>query len=692
MTHPGQYALFIAHALAVWGCVAAVAATVTKDRRYLESAIRSIHGISILLVLAVGMLVRALLADDFTLTYVWEYSRRSQPFIYKWTALWGGNAGSLLFWAALLAVFSSLAMVLNRKVNERILPFASLILLLTLGFFLFLLAGLPFVTDASNTNPFQVLQDASGRAVTDPELIDGHGMNPLLQNPYMAIHPPTLFLGYVGFAIPFALLLGALFHRESRTSLYRSARNWAMFSWLTLGLGIILGAYWAYIELGWGGYWAWDPVENASLLPWLTGTAFLHSFIMQEKRGIFRLWNVLFISITFLLSIFGTYLTRSGVLQSVHAFGQADDSIPWFMQLGNVFLGFMGMMIVLAAWVVVSRRKMLKGDAHLESAASRESMFLYSNILFSLFTFMVLFGVTSPIFYRLWTGQELHRGPEFYNARAIPIGLLLLLAMGISCVAPWRKGRWQVLAKRIAVPAAMGAASFAISLCAFLWVPALREQFSEQTKATAYLVVCIALCTMVPAILLQEYFRHVLYARSRRGKGILPALASPVRANPRRYGGYLVHGGVVLMFLGIGFSSVYQRHFEEGLEVGGTMRAGAYELRLAALESDDLSADLNKVNEIRVWAEVEVLEGGRTVSILRPMRVYYAANPEQPMYEVAIHSTPSRDVYTILAGFDVTKGTIVLGVFVNPLVAWIWIGGLLLLFGGLIAFIPMGRI
>ena len=689
MNSLGQTALFVAHGLAIWGLVASLVAYKTRDERYLDSVIRAMYGICGLVIFATVSLWSALLRDDFGVKYVWEYSRRSQPWIYKLTALWGGMSGSMLFWCLLLAIFSALAVSFNRRNNLKLLPFTSFLLLLTLGFFLFLLCF--------KISPFEPLKDAAGQLVSSYPAatlarVDGNGLNPLLQNVYMAIHPPMLYLGYVGFAIPFAFIMGALAHRERNTFWMKSARNWAMFSWLTLGIGILLGGYWAYIELGWGGYWAWDPVENASFMPWLTGTAFLHSFLMQEKRGIYRFWNVSFIVTTFLLSIYGTFLTRSGILQSVHAFGQEDPSIPWYLRLGTIFLGFMALMFIVSAVLVWRRRDLLRSGQKNESASSRETLFLYSNLLLALFTFVVVFGVSSPIFYRMITHKELSHGPEYYNPRVLPVALAILLVMGLASVAPWRRGGWENYKRQLGIPFVAGLSALAASLVAFFSGGRLStSDFASRPLTYVYLFACVGLAFFVAAIIVEEYVRTVKHALG-RGLSNFRALAAPFLENPRRYGGYVVHIGVVCLFLGIAFSSTFQTQYQEPMRPGDEVRFGPYTVRMEKLQHDDLEGDFSQVNEKRIWADLTVYRGDKMVAYLQPMRVFYASNPEQPTYEVAIHSGPMRDFYTLLAGYDLKDDTAIIGAFVNPMVAWLWLGGFFILVGGLTALVPMRRI
>lgn len=683
-------ALFAALGLSLWGVAVSFLTYRSNDRRYLLSAVRSLYGIAGLVSLAVLLLLWALVRDDFTIKYVWEYSRTTQPLVYKLTALWGGMSGSLLFWCFLLAVFSALAVTLNRRNNERILPFSTLILFATLAFFLVLLNF--------KTNPFDPLRDEAGIALsTYPAQLlrqiklQGNGLNPLLQNFYMAFHPPLLYIGLVGFTIPFAFLLGALAHMKDGTFWMRSVRNWAIFSWLNLGIGILLGAYWAYIELGWGGYWAWDPVENASFLPWLTATAFLHSFIMQSKRGIYRIWNVCFIVSTFLLSIYGTYLTRSGILQSVHAFSQEDPSVPWYFKMGNIFLAYMGGMLVISMFLLFTRLPLLRSRSRIESAGSRESMVLYANLLFAFFTFIVLFGVSSPIFYRMFTGRELHHGPEYYNPRTIPVALAILLVMGVASIAPWRHGGVERYRRNLIAPGLAALAALAASLLVIFVGSSLRADAASRPKDYFYLVACVVFSVFVAVLIFEQYIRAVLVAARRHGSFGLKALAAPFAENPRRYGGYVVHLGIVCIFVGVAFSSAFQAQYQESLKVGDAVKFGPYTAKLSSFGSENMGKPLQEVSDQRLWANLELFKGGHFLGVLQPMRVFYPSSPEEPSYEVAIHSSLARDFYAVLAGYDTSKGTAILGVIVTPMVAWIWLGSIILLVGGLVTLLPVKR-
>lgn len=684
----GLYSLYFAHALAVWGVVVSLMAVLKRDNRALRSSERTLLSIFVLTSIAVSALLVAFVKDDFTVRYVYEYSRRAQPLVYKLTALWGGMDGSLLFWEWLISLYAVLALYLQRTKVYKLIPFTSLVLFLVQGFFLFLLSF--------KTNPFAVNLDPSQIPVTAEMAakIDGNGLNPLLQNFYMAIHPPLLYLGFVGFTIPFAYLLAVLWEREKRPVWLSPMRYWSLYSWLTLGMGIIFGSYWAYIELGWGGYWAWDPVENASLMPWLSGTAFLHSLFMERKRGLFKSFNYILIVATFILSIYGTYLTRSGVLQSVHSFGQEDPSVPWFFQLGNIFIGFMAMILMVSVVLAVLRRDVLKPNAEIESVTSKESMVLYGNILFTIFTLAVFYGVTSPIFYRVFSGRELHNGMEFYNPKAIPVTLMLLLVMSIASIAPWGKGGFAALKKGLVIPAIAGTAFMVLGLFGLHANAQWWRILMASKKPLFYFLVLFALSGFSVAVIFGEYARGALRIKKKTGN-VLASFILPFRENPRRYGGFTVHLGIILFCIGVAYSSIFQENYQETLKAGEAFKADSVVFSLSRLDHDDFRTDISKVNELKIWAEVDMFRNSKYIGTLKPQRVHYKNTMETnqpPAYEVAIKTSPLKDYYLILSGFDTTENSAVLSLFVNPMVAFLWIGGLVILLGGLIAIIPARRV
>ncbi len=682
----GLYSLYFAHALALWGIVVSLIAVFKKDLRGLKSSERTLISIFILTTISVMSLLVAFLKDDFTIRYVYDYSRTTQPLIYKISALWGGMDGSLLFWEWLLSLYSILAIYLARKKIFNLIPFSSFIFFLVQGFFLFILTF--------KTNPFAPLLDPSGVAVSSQvaSTIDGNGLNPLLQNLYMAIHPPLLYFGFVGLTIPFAYLLSALWEREKKPLYLVPLRYFSLYSWLTLGMGIVFGSYWAYLELGWGGYWAWDPVENASLMPFLTATAFLHSLFMEKKRGLFKSLNYFLVVATFVLSIYGTYLTRSGVLQSVHSFGQESSSVPWVFQLGNIFLFFMALIIILSLIIAFLRRDILKSKGEIESSLSKESMVLYGNILFIIFTFFVFFGVTSPIFYRIFYGKELHNGVEFYTPKAIPVTLLILLVMAIATVAPWGKGSKDNLKKNLIFPVIVG---FFTAIAGFLVLysnPFFFNSLSFKDKAIYYFLSLFAIAGFSATLIFQEFYRGIKRKFKKHSK--ILSLFVFFTDNPGRYGGYTVHLGIVIFCIGVAFSTTFQQKFEESLNVKESFLADKVVFELEALDHDDFRTDINKVNELKIWASVNLFKGGKYLGTLIPERVHYKSTIERnepPSYEVAIKSTLFKDYYLILSGFDTNEGSAILTLFVNPLVSWLWIGSFLILIGGIIAMLKVRR-
>lgn len=684
----GIYSLYFAHALAVWGVITSLIAITKKDLRGLKSSERTLISIFFLTTLSTLVLIFSFLKDDFSIKYVYEYSRHTQPIIYKLTALWGGMDGSLLFWEWLLSLYSVVALYISRRKIFNLLPFTTFVLFLIQGFFLFLLSF--------KTNPFSPLLNPDGSVVPEElaKSIDGNGLNPLLQNFYMAIHPPLLYLGFVGLSIPFAYLISALWVREKKPLYLQPIRYFSLFSWLTLGIGIVFGSYWAYLELGWGGYWAWDPVENASLMPWLTATAFLHSLFMERKRRLFKSFNFFLVVVTFILSIYGTYLTRSGVLQSVHSFGQEDPSVPWFFQLGNIFIGFMLLTLILSVVVAILRWDILKSPLSIESPTSKESMVLYGNILFVIFTFFVFFGVTSPIFYRIVYGKELHNGEEFYSPKAIPVTLMILLVMSIASVAPWGKGNKEVFRKSLTIPSVVGILTTFFGLLIFYSNHDLWKVVIENKKSLFYFLVLFALSGFSVSVIVLEFFRGIKKNFS-KVKNFLKALYFTLRENPRRYGGFTVHLGIIIFCVGVAFSSTFQEKYEESLFVGDSFIADGVIFQFASLDHDDFRTDINKVNELKIWATVDLFKNGKYVGTLTPMRVHYKNTLETnqpPSYEVAIKSSLLKDYYIVLSGYDTNEKNGVFTLFINPMVSWLWIGSLVILIGGIIAMMKARRI
>ncbi len=646
MENLGSLALVLAFCLSLYAAAASAVGGWKQRRLLILSAERAVYALWFLLTVASAVLVTALLTDDFRLAYVAGHSNRSLPTLYKFAAWWGGQEGSLLLWSWLLATYAAIVVARGRSRREPVLPYVTTVLSLTLCFFLIL--------NAFVASPFKVL--AVGRAITPAP--DGSGLNPLLQHWAMAVHPPTLYLGYVGFAVPFAFAIGSLIKRLPGEGWIRTTRRWALVTWLFQSCGILLGAAWAYAVLGWGGYWAWDPVENASLLPWLTATAFLHSVMMQEKKGMMKVWNVALVSATFWLSILGTFLTRSGVVSSVHAFAQSP--------IGAWFVGFMALGLALTAAVILFRLDYLKSEARLESVVSRESAFLFNNLIFVGICFAVLWGTLFPLISEAFTGEKISVDAPFFNRVNIPIGLVLLLLTGMAPLLAWRRTSLESLRRNFLWP---GVA--ALALITALAAAGIRH---------FYALVTFGVSLFVTWTIVSEFYKGAAAIGRRTGMNPLAAAVELTRRNTRRYGGYLVHLGVVLMFVGFA-GSAFNRQATQEMAVGGRAQIGRYELRMADIRQGE--------NENYSWerALIEVFHGGRKIDTLGPERRFYKAS-RQATSEVAIRRGLNEDLYMNFAGTTEDGRGGVIQAYVFPLVSWIWIGFGVLVFGGLICLMP----
>ncbi|MFQ5798626.1 MAG: heme lyase CcmF/NrfE family subunit [Bacteroidota bacterium] len=604
------------------------------------SAERSAVALFVLSSILMAALIYAFVSRDFSLKYVASYSNRTLPMFYTVSALWAGQAGSLLLWGWLLSLFSAVVVWQNRRKNREVMPYVLGILLATAFFFL----GLMVYT----TSPFEFLP----RPVAD-----GSGLNPMLQNPGMVIHPPTLYLGYVGFSVPFAFAIAALLANRLDTQWIRTTRRWTLFSWLLLGLGNLFGAQWAYEELGWGGYWAWDPVENASLMPWLTGTAFLHSVMIQEKRGMLKVWNLALIILTFALTIFGTFITRSGIISSVHSFGVST--------LGPLFLIFLGVILLVSIYLLWLRRRNLKSENRLDSILSRESSFLLNNLLFVGMAFAIFWGTIFPIISEAVRGVEITVGPPFFNQVNVPIALLLLALTGICPLIAWRKASTHNLLRSFTIPF-----SFAGGSAIILFILGIRS---------IYPLMSFALSLFVLVTIVLEFYRGTA-ARARISKqNVLRSFWDLTMRNKRRYGGYVVHLGVIMIFVGITGSSAFQREKTASLVPGESMKIADYVLRYQGLE------DQSTAEAQIVAAKMEVQEAGKNIATLFPAKQKHRNHEE--VSEVAIRQTMKEDLYLILSGWDMQQRAAI-KVMIIPLVNWIWTGGVVMIIGTLIALGP----
>ncbi len=642
----GRLSLNIGLVLAFY--VAAVSAYAgIKDREDLmKSARNGVHTLTALLTLASIALIYVLLKKDFSLEYAASYNSRDLPLAYAVTAFWAGQKGSLLLWAWLLSLFSSIVLLRRREEDSQLMPYVVSVLIASLAFFLIMLT---FATD-----PFERL------AVP---VYDGRGLNPLLQNPGMIIHPPTLYLGYVGFTIPFAYAIAALITGKLGDSWIKATRRWTLFSWYFLGMGILLGAQWAYVELGWGGYWAWDPVENASLMPWLTGTAFLHSVMIQEKKGMLKVWNIVLILATFSLSIFGTFLTRSGIVSSVHAFGQSP--------LGYFFLIFLGVVLAFSLFLLFRRLPDLKSKDELDSLLSRESFFLFNNLILVVITIVILWATTFPLISEAVKGVKITVGPPFFNKVNVPLGLALILVTGICPLIAWRKATAKNLKRNFTAPL----------VAAFIGAAVLTAAGVHKT----YALISFTLCIFVTTTIVMEFYRGTSARREMIGEGLFSALGNLVWRNKRRYGGYLVHIGMVMVFVGITGSSAYKYEKEAVLEKGQSVQVQDYSIKYSGMEFQ------RKENMEIAAALLEVRSDGIMVDEMRPEKNFHFSQPDQPTTEVAILSTYKEDLYVLLAGYEEGGMRATFKFFINPLVTWIWTGGMMLTVGTIIAMLPDKR-
>ncbi|OFW25510.1 MAG: cytochrome C biogenesis protein [Acidobacteria bacterium RIFCSPLOWO2_02_FULL_59_13] len=648
-----SFALLLALVLAAYAIAASIGGALRQKPRLQYSAYRATAAIWVLVTVATGCLVYSLLADDFRLVSVAGHSNRALPWYYKITALWSGQEGSLLFWSWLLAGYSVAAVWLNREKHRPMMPYVVAALMVVQGFFLILNV---FVAP-----PFQLLAINEGGQMVVSGPLDGNGLNPLLQYPAMAIHPPMLYLGYVGFSVPFAFALATLITRQAGEKWIETTRRWTMLAWLFLSMGVLLGARWAYAVLGWGGYWGWDPVENASLMPWFAGTAFLHSVMMQEKRGMMKVWNMVLIFSTFFLCIFGTFLTRSGVVSSVHAFAQSP--------IGPFFVGFLGIGILSSGWLLLERLDYLKSASQLDSLVSRESSFLFNNLLLLAACFSVLWGTLFPVISEAVQGVKISVGAPFFNKVNIPIGLVLLFLTGVGPLFAWRKTSLGSLRKNFLVPGLIS-----LALGALLLVLGIRKFYPQ---------VSFILCAFVVITIVMEFYRGSHVIRGKTGQSLLGAAVTLTRRNTRRYGGYIVHFGIVLMFIGF-TGTAFNQEVEREMLPGDQMNLGFYTLLLR-----DLSVTDNP-NYSAQHAVLELYRGERSLGMLRPERRFYKAS-RQPTTEVAIRPRLNEDLYVVFSGIADDNQHAVINAHLNPLVNWIWIGGFVLVLGTLIALVPSSQ-
>ena len=650
----GSFALLLGLLAAVYAFVGGIVGIVIRRTALTKSARNAGMAVFGLVTLAVSSLEYLFFTDNFTMAYVAEHSNHALPLFYKFAALWSGQEGSLLFWSWLLSIYTFSALFLNRKKHPELMPYVGVVLAGVQTFFLML--------NNFVATPFEVLGSANSIGVFHlARLSEGNGLNPLLQYPEMVIHPPMLYLGYTGFTIPFAFALAALLGHYPGEKWIHITRRWTMVAWCFQSIGILLGAHWAYAVLGWGGYWSWDPVENASLLPWITGTAFLHSVMMQEKRGMMKVWNVWLVFTTFMLSILGTLLTRSGVISSVHAFAQSG--------IGTWFVIFLGVILAVCFWAWWNNRDYLKSDNQLDSLVSRESSFLFNNLVLLAACFAVLWGTLFPVLSEWFTRSKISVGPPFFNKVNVPIALFLLFLTGVGPILAWRKTSFDALRRNFAWPLAGGIVS---GIVAFTF--GFRE---------TYALICLTLSVFVTLTIFAEFFRGARVIAARDSTNIISAVGDLTMRNTRRYGGYVVHFGMVLVFIGIA-GSAFNKDIQMDMAPGQSLSIGSYTI---FCQNFDQMANDNYQSE---RATLEVFRNGHSVMMLYPQRRLYLAS-EVTETMVAVQSSPLRDLYVVFAGLNPDTGKPVIHAYLNPLVKWIWFGGIVVVLGTGLAMLPNRR-
>lgn len=640
----GYLLLITAMCLAAFGMFTGYVGGQQRSAKIAASSENAVYAVAGLVLTAAVILWYGLLADQFQVSYVWNHSERALPSFYKFAALWGGQAGSLLFWSLILTLFSVVVALGNRGKHQVLMPYVYAVLHGTTLFFLILLVFA--------ANPFE-------QVGFRPQ--DGRGLNPLLQNYWMIIHPVMLYLGYVGLAVPFAFAVAALLSKRLDSEWVRSVRRWTLIPWMFLSAGIIMGSQWAYMELGWGGYWAWDPVENASFLPWLTGTAFLHSIIIQEQRGVLKVWNMVLIWLTYFLVILGTFTTRSGIIESVHSFARSD--------VGPFFLVFLTIILFGFLWLLFQRLPLLRDEQSIDSYASREAAFMGNNWLFTAIAFATLWGTFFPMFSEIFTGDRISVAAPFFNKVNGPLFLILLVLMGAGPLLGWRHTSTSALRKQFTWPLAAAVVAAGLALL---------------TTRNVFPILGLAILAFVTATLVQEYIRGVIARRAATGENPLLAFVNLYRRNGRRYGGYLVHLGIVLIGLAIIGNEFYQHTTNVTLAQGESVSLAGYELVYGGLETRE------GPNRVEFATPLLVYKQGtnRLIATVEPHRNIYHKNPEMPTSEVGLHMSPVEDVYVVLNGWENSGATATFTIYVNPLTMWMWVGGLVLVLGTLLAVWP----
>ena len=636
----GHIALIVGLVSAIFAAVASYVGARWEGPRLVASARSALFVTFGMTTMATVVLLVALVNHDFQFDYVASYTSRDMPLPYLISAFWAGNAGSLLLWGWFLTVLAVLMVSWKNSTIEKLLPYAVPVAMATAAFFLFLLV---FVA-----SPFDKLSPVPG---------DGTGLNPLLQNPGMIFHPPTLLLGFAAMTIPFALAMSALLNRTAGSDWLNGLRRWVLFAWIFLTIGNVLGAWWAYVELGWGGYWGWDPVENSSLIPWLVATALLHAIVMQRSRGRYKVWVLVLTIAAFVLPIVATFFTRTGVLSSVHAF---DDT-----GMGPLFLYFIGLSIVGSAILVYLNRDLLRSDREPGPIGSKEGALRATNVVFVIASVIILLGTMFPLFSKIFGGEQANLEPGFFNLAVGPFFLMAILLIGICTLIGWKRTTLSALARVAAIPLAVA--------CVLILVLAFA------TSAPIWAVFAFGLSALALCAVLVEVYRVVTSRSRERGEALATAFARSLRANKPRYAAMTVHLGLVILAFGVIGSSALQTEKETSLALGETTTVGRYTITYEDLQMREDTPSVDVVSAV-----MSITNSGKDLGLMVPQR-YFHRNFEQPVTEVAIRSTWQEDLYIILAGWEAMGETAAFQIVINPAVMWIWIGGGLLTVGGVVA-------
>ncbi len=637
----GYDALAVALAVALFGVLAAAFAA-RRGEAALGALVRgSVFTLFGLTSAAVLAMVYGLVSHDFSISYVAQVGSRSTPLFFTIISLWGALEGSILFWVWVLSLWAALVVWRNREIPGRLIPYTGVVLLGISAFFLILLVG--------PANPF---------GLVTPVPNDGPGPNPLLQNHVlMAVHPPLLYLGYVGMSVPFAFAIAALISGDAgKDSWLRLTRRWTLLAWGFLSAAIIAGMWWSYEVLGWGGYWAWDPVENASFLPWLTATAFLHSVMVQERRGMLRLWNVNLIVSTYALTILGTFLTRSGVLSSVHAFTTGT--------IGYYFLAFIAVVLIVSLVLVAGHSEELRGEGRLDAPIARETVFLLNNLFLTAFMFTVLLGTLFPLVAEAVRGVKVSVGEPFYNRMTLPLCAALLFLMGVGPALPWRRSDLAQARAKLMMP---GIVALVVAVLSAIML-----------TRNPYAVAAFAFASFAIVCNVREYWLGAAARRRAHGEAPATALVNLIAANRRRYGGYLAHIGVVAVALGVAASSAFRKEHDATLKRGETMSVAGFELQLDSLWGRE------EPQRAVIGATMLVMRDGREVGRLTPRMNFYRTQ-DQPVPTPAVRSRPWGDLYLNLMAFEPNGSSATIRAITEPLVPWIWIGGGIICLGALVA-------